>query len=119
MEFFIKKNSTLPLLEVNLLKSGRLGYNNNTNLSNSNILLYAKNVETNVYKIIKGNCAYLSESNTIYYQFTKKNTSDIGRFEIEFKVSNDQGEITLPIEEKIYVNILNSFSNNICLICFF
>jgi hypothetical protein len=71
-----------------------------------------KNVETGIYKIAKGICVYSEENNSIYYQFTKKNTSDIGRFEIEFRVSNDQGEIILPLTEKIFTNILESFSNS-------
>jgi hypothetical protein len=113
MEFNIKKNATLPYLEVNLLKSGRLDYNNNTtNLSDADIFLYMKDVDTGVYKIVKGLCTYSNEDYTIYYQFTKKNTSDIGRFEVEFKISNDQGEVTLPLKDKIYVNILSSFSNS-------
>jgi hypothetical protein len=71
-----------------------------------------KDVDTGVYKIVKGLCTYSNEDYTIYYQFTKKNTSDIGRFEIEFKISNDQGVITLPLKDKLYVNILSSFSNS-------
>ncbi|MDR5650672.1 hypothetical protein, partial [Staphylococcus nepalensis] len=76
------------------------------------IYLYMKNVETGVYKIAKGLCTYSQENNSIYYQFTKKNSSDIGRFEVEFKVSIDQGDIILPLIEKIFVNILESFSNS-------
>jgi hypothetical protein len=113
MEFNIRKKATLPYLEVDLFKSGRLDYNfKNTNLSEATIYLYMKNVETGIYKIAKGICVYSEENNSIYYQFTKKNTSDIGRFEIEFRVSNDQGEIILPLTEKIFTNILESFSNS-------
>jgi hypothetical protein len=113
MEFNIRKNATLPYLEVDLFKSGRLDYNfKNTNLSEATIYLYMKNVETGIYKIAKGVCVYSQENNSIYYQFTKKNTSDIGRFEVEFRVLNNQGEIILPLTEKIFVNILESFSNS-------
>jgi hypothetical protein len=113
MEFNIRKKATLPYLEVNLLKSGRLDYNfKNINLSGSTIYLYMKNVETGIYKIAKGVCVYSQENNSIYYQFTKKNSSDIGRFEVEFMVLNNQGEIILPLTEKIFVNILESISNS-------
>ena len=113
MEFNIRKKATLPYLEVDLHKSGRLDYNlKNTNLSGSTIYLYMKNVETGTYKLAKGVCVYSQENNSIYYQFTKKNSSHIGRFEVEFRISNDQGEITLPLTEKIFVNVLESFSNS-------
>jgi hypothetical protein len=112
MEFNIRKKATLPYLEVDLHKSGRLDYNlKNTNLSGSTIFLYMKNVETGVYKIAKGVCVYSQQNNSIYYQFTKKNSSEAGRFEVEFKVSNNQGEIILPLTEKLFVNVLDSFSN--------
>ena len=113
MEFNIRKKATLPYLEVDLYKSGRLDYNfKNTNLSDATIYLYMKNVDTGVYKIAKGLCVYSTTNDSIYYQFTKKNSSEVGRFEAEFKVSNDQGEIILPLNEKIFVNILESFSNS-------
>lgn len=113
MEFNIRKKATLPYLEVDLHKSGRLDYNQkNTNLNNARIYLYMKNVETGIYKIAKGTCVYSQKNDSIYYQFTKKNSSEVGRFEVEFKVTNEQGEITLPLTEKIFVNVLESFSNS-------
>jgi len=111
MEFNIRKNATLPYLEVSLLKDGRTDYNNfNTDLSTSIIYFYMKDVETNFYKIAKGVSIYSQENNSIYYQFTKKNTSKIGRYEGEFRVWNEQGEITLPLREKLFINILDSIS---------
>ena len=113
MEFNIKQKATLPYLEVNLIKDGRLDFNfKKTNLTGATIYFYMKDVETNIYRVAKGVCVYSSDLETIYYQFTKKNTSDIGRFEVEFRISNDQGEITLPLTEKIFVNVLESFSNS-------
>ena len=113
MEFNIRKNATLPYLEVNLIKSGRLDFRfKDTDLTTTTIYLYMKNVDTEVYKIAKGVCIYDAEKNSIYYQFTKKNTNDVGRFEVEFKLSNNDGDIILPLKEKLYINILESFSNS-------
>jgi hypothetical protein len=113
MEFNIRKRATLPYLEVNLIKDGRTDFNYiGTNLSGATIYFYMKDVDTNIYKVAKGVCVYSTELKTIYYQFTKKNTSNIGRFEVEFRVLNNQGEIILPLTEKIFVNILESFSNS-------
>jgi hypothetical protein len=110
MEFNIRKGATLPTIEVGL---GNNNFNNlNINLSGNTIYFYMKNVDTNVYKIAKSVATYDSINKKIYYQFTKKNTSEIGRFEGEFKIINDQGVIELPISDRIFINILPSISNS-------
>lgn len=110
MEFFIRKKSTLPVFEINLLKDGRLDYNyGKTNLSGSTISLSLIDEDNEVYKITNGVCNYSSDSNTINYQFTKKNTSKVGRYLCEIKIINDQGTIILPLKDKIYVSVLDSF----------
>lgn len=112
MEFNIKKKSTLPIIEVDMLKSGRLDYRyNNTDLSTATIYFYMKDIENGVYKIAKANAVFSSENNTIYYQFSKKNTGTPGRYEGEFKIETDQGIIDLPLRDKIFINVLESFSN--------
>jgi hypothetical protein len=112
MEFNIRKKATLPYLEVNLIKNGRLDFNYiETNLSGSTIYFYMKDVETEVYKIAKGVCVYSTENNSIYYQFTKKNTNNVGRYEGTFKIINSQGEIELPLRETVFINVLDSISN--------
>jgi len=111
MEFNIRKKATLPYLEVNLLKDGKTDYNYlYTDFSNTNIYFYMKDVDTNFYKVAKGVCVFSNEYNTIYYQFTKKNTSTTGRYEGFFKIINQQGEVELPLREKLYINILESIS---------
>lgn len=113
MEYFIRKNSTLPILEVNLVKDGRNDFNYiNTNLSGNTIYFSMKDYETGIYKVANGICTYSETNNSIYYQFTKKNTKTIGRFEGEFDVYTEQGLIKLPLPDKIYINILDSFSNS-------
>ena len=112
MEFNIRKKATLPYLEVNLIKNGRLDFNYiETNLSGSTVYFYMKDVETEVYKIAKGVCVYSTENNSIYYQFTKKNTNYVGRYEGTFKIINSQGEIELPLRETVFINVLDSISN--------
>ena len=108
MEFNIKQKATLPYLEVNLIKDGRTDFNYvKTNLSASTIYFYMKDIETGTYKVAKGLCNYSSEDNSIYYQFTKRNTLNIGRFEGEFKIFTSQGEITLPLRDKLFINVLS------------
>jgi len=113
MEYFIRKNSTLTILEINLVKDGRYDFNFiGTDLSGSTIYFNMKDNTTGVYKVAKGICTYSPTNNSIYYQFTKKNTKSVGRFEAEFDVYTNQGLIKLPLPDKVFVNILDSFSNS-------
>lgn len=110
MEFNIKKNATLPFIEIDFIKDGRTDYNyTKTNLVNSTIHFYMKNLETDKFKVLKGICFFDLDNQKIYYQFTKKNTSEEGRYIGEFKIQNDQGIIELPLREKIFINVLPSF----------
>lgn len=112
MEFNIRQRATLPYLEVNLIKSGRLDYNYiKTDLSNATINFYMKNVDNGFYKVAKGDVFYSAEINSLYFQFNKRNTSELGRFEGEFKITTDQGDVILPLREKIFINVLKSFSD--------
>ena len=110
MEFYIRKKATLPLIEINLSKDGKLDYNyNKTSFTGATITFSMKDVETGIYKITNGACVYDTTNYTITYQFTKRNTSTLGRYEVEFKVTNSQGTIIIPLREKIFVTILDSF----------
>jgi hypothetical protein len=112
MEFNIKKGATLPFIEVNLIKDGRSDYKyTDSNLIGDTIYFYMKDVETGFYKISNSIATFSTINNTIYYQFTKKNTNTVGRFEGGFKVYSDQGLIELPLREKIFINVLESISN--------
>jgi hypothetical protein len=113
MEFFIRKNSTLPILEINLNKDGRTDFKyDKTVLTASTIYFNMKNVTDNIYKIAKGVCTYSIDNNSIYYQFTKKNTKHTGRYITEFDIYTTQGLIKLPLRDKLYVNILDSISDS-------
>ncbi len=110
MEFYIRKKATLPILEINLAKDGKLDYNYiKTNLTGATITLSMKDAETGIYRITNGTCTYDSTNNTIKYQFTKKNTSQLGRYDVEFKISDEQGIVVLPLRDKLHVTILESF----------
>jgi hypothetical protein len=70
-----------------------------------------KDVDTGIYKIAKATANYSTENNSIYFQFSKKNTGSVGRYEGEFKIETEQGVIELPLKEKLFINVLESFSN--------
>jgi hypothetical protein len=110
MEFFIRKNSTLPILEINLIKDGRLDFNYiGTNLIGSTIYFSMKDIDTQIYKVVNGVCTYSVENESVYYQLTKRNTSTVGRFEGEFNITTSQGLVILPLRDRMYINIIDSF----------
>jgi hypothetical protein len=45
----------------------------------------------------------------IYYQFTNRDTNKVGRYEGQFMLRNDDGVLILPIREKLFINIQESF----------
>ena len=109
MEFFIRKKSTLPYLEIDLIKDGKLDYNYPyNNLTGSTIYFSMIDVDTGVYRIANALCSYSSERNSIYYQFTEKNTSKIGRFKGEFSIQTTQGTVILPLRDVLFISILES-----------
>jgi len=118
MEWFIKKNATLPTLKVQLTQNGRSQYLNNMSmLSESNVYFSMIDTETGIPKIStklavvttgltsSGNIEYYT-----HYQFTKRDTKKVGRFLGEFMVVNNDGVLFQPIVDKLYVNITDSFA---------
>jgi hypothetical protein len=119
MEFFIKKNATLPLLKLQVVKDGRSDYNNFMKyLETCSIFFSMVDAETGVSKIISRPAGFVEktfiEPNAepeyyIYYQFTNRDTNKVGRYEAQFMLRNDDGVLILPIREKLFVNIQESF----------
>jgi hypothetical protein len=119
MEFYIKQNSTLPILKMEIIKDGRSDFNLNSFLSGSStflISIYDKSNDkflfaskecfvTSEYSDFEGKDLYY-----LNYQFTNKDTLKTGRYEVQVSILSDQGVILLPLQEKYYVNILESFS---------
>ena len=112
MEFFVRKNSTLPVVEVSFIKDGRSDYNYyDTLLTSTTIYFSMIDVETGVYKVVNGIASYSEITKSITYQLTKKNTNKVGRYEIEITINNGSENIKLPLPQKLFLNITNSFSD--------
>jgi hypothetical protein len=118
MEFYIKKNATLPVLKMQIVKDGRAGYQQlMEDLAVSTIYFSMINVENGMPKIISAPCSIvpliLPEGATpeyyIYYQFTSRDTNTVGRYQGQFLIKNDEGNLILPIREELYINIQESF----------
>jgi hypothetical protein len=126
MEFFIKKNSTLPLLKMQVVKDGRSDYHNFMDMIEASTILFSMiDTETGIPKIISAPASFVSKTfvdpNTpteyyIYYQFTQKDTNKVGRYEGQFMLKNSDGTLIVPIREQLFINIQESFisENNCC-----
>jgi len=119
MEFFIKKGATLPLLKLNIIDNGRNDYNSFLNTIELSSLFFSMiNVETGIPKIVNKpagvgiyNLPIISGESQyyVYYQFQNTDTNKEGRFEGEFILKNDDGTIVLPLGEKLFINVSDSF----------
>jgi hypothetical protein len=122
MEFFIKKNATLPVLKMQVVKDGRAGYLELMQaLEVSSIYFSMINIETGIPKIVSAPCGITnlilplgaSEEYYIYFQFSKYDTDTVGRYQGQFLIKShlpyNEGNLILPIREELYINIQDSF----------
>ncbi len=118
MEWFIKKNATLPVIKVKLSQNGRSDYMKTMSiLGESEVYFSMTDSETGIPKISTVSASTesgLTEDGQVeyytYYQFKKNQTKKLGRFVGEFMVKNTDGTLFLPTTEKIYINIIESFA---------
>lgn len=124
MEFYIKKNATLPLLKMQVVKDGRSGYQQLMEmLETSTIFFTMVDVYTGIPKIVSAPAdivnLILPEGSDpeyyVYFKFTSRDTDTVGRYEGQFLIKNEEGDLILPIREELYINIQDSFiSQNEC-----
>jgi hypothetical protein len=117
MEFNIAKNSTLPVLKMQIVKDGitSLEYFNNI-IENSLIYFSMKNTLDGTQKILNKKAGFTNktflEKNSkneyyVYYKFSKFDTKIPGRYEGEFVFLNENGNYVLPLRENLYINVLD------------
>jgi len=119
MEFYIKKNATLPVLKMQVVKDGRSGYIQlMEDLEVSTIFFSMVDVYNGIAKIVSAPCYIVplifAEDGSpteyyIYYQFNSRDTNTPGRYQGQFLIKNDEGSLILPIREELYINIQDSF----------
>ena len=119
MEFFIRKNATLPVIKLQVLKDGRSDYNNFMDfIEESAIFFSMTDIETGIPKIVTRPAGFVAKQFTdpntpveyyVYYQFSGKDTKRPGRYEGQFLFRNNEGVLILPIREKLFINIQDSF----------
>lgn len=125
MVFNIRKNATLPILKMEVIKDGRLDYQKlQKYLTSSTITFSMKESRSNIYKIVnmpgqiymKDPCvADNVKEYYIGYQFTSEDTDTEGIYIGQFKLNifdeanNLVGEMFAPIKEDLYIYVTNSF----------
>ena len=119
MEFFIKKNTSLPLLKVELTKDGVNMFTDfMDDLEKATIFFSMNDVSTGTKKIVNQR-GYITakefvdpDTNTeyyVYYKFRPQDTNKVGRFEGEFFISiPGKGVLKTPIREPLFINIQDS-----------
>lgn len=118
MEFFIKKNATLPLLKMQVVKTGRSDYMNFMEQLETSVIYFTMiNTDTGIPKIVSAPANIvavdLPEGSPteyyVYYQFTSRDTNTPGRYQGQFLIKNTDGNLIAPLREDLYINIQDSF----------
>jgi hypothetical protein len=119
MEFFINKDSELPVLKLELIRDGRNDFQKFfEKVQDANIYFSMYDVITGVKKIGKKRTGValvepvsdcVGEEYYLTYKFSSKDTEKagryVGRFTIEFL--DGSGNLIVPIREELFINILD------------
>jgi hypothetical protein len=119
MEFYIAKNATLPLLKMQVVQDGRSSYLDLMEaLPLSTIFFSMVDVYTGIPKVVSAPCYIVSlimnepgapPEYYIYFKFTEMDTDTPGRYQGQFLIKNETGNLILPLREQLYINIEDSF----------
>jgi hypothetical protein len=130
MDFLIKENATLPLLKMKVIDSYELDMEEfNKNMENATVTFSMIDITCGKYIIankaggilvdkLKGDdisCGQSSSEPIIYYEWKDKDTKKAGVYLGEFIINffdedgNDNGKLRVPIREKLYIHIEESF----------
>ena len=124
MTFFIRQNSELPILKMEIINDGRNKYQKfHDAIQDAKITFSMVNVDTGIIKISEAPC-YIkrkdidgcSEEYLICYQWKKRDTKEkgnyIGTFNIHFNgnltsenIEYPKGDLIMPICEKLNICI--------------
>tara|TARA_R110002110_G_C13228940_1_gene698081 strand:- start:463 stop:843 length:381 start_codon:yes stop_codon:yes gene_type:complete len=121
MEFFIRKESTDPILKMQLVLDGRNDFQDfHTKLANSTIYFSMRDVDTGVLRVVNRRGGIVSKTSTsinapteyyVYYKWADSDVRAEGRFEGQFAIyfHGDNTKLIAPIRENLYITISDSF----------
>ena len=105
-EFTIKRNDTLPALQICLIDRGCLGGKESYNLTGVTGVTFTMASECGDYKIFNKTAQIISFSaGTIQYNWSAEDTDEAGRFVGEFQMLYSDGNV-LSIPQNGHINIL-------------
>jgi hypothetical protein len=118
MDFYIKKNATLPVIKMLIVRDGRSDYHNFDNLSNSEILFSMFDIEKKIIKTASRPTQIVIQKNSkgydeywVQYAFKARDTKTPGVFKAQFSIKNSTGEVILPLSEDVFIYVQDSFVN--------
>jgi hypothetical protein len=121
--FFIRKNSNLPILKLKLINDGRLTYRTIYDRLENAAITFSMMDDKGIYKVFNKQGLLIPvdkeicpEDGEYYlgYEFDLKDVNVSGTFKAEFKIDFlDNGEsLIVPIREDLYVTVLDSFTKS-------
>lgn len=120
MEFHINKNSTLPVLKLELIKDGRNDFLKfYEKVENASVTFTMIDIITGVIKIGKAAATFeqvlpksdcVGDEYYITYKFPLNHTAVAGRYLGKFEITffDGSGNLIVPIREDLFINILDS-----------
>ena len=122
MEFTIGQKSTLPILKLQVVKDGMESYNSMMEfIERSSIFFSMVDTTNGIPKVYTKSAGFVeklgmdpnaSPEYYVYYRFTPEDTNRVGRYEGQFMFINETGTLVLPIREKLFINIMESYVAN-------
>lgn len=126
MDFYIKKNATLPLLKMQVVRDGRSEYQSfMDSLADASIYFTMINEATGIPKIVSkpayvveltGLDVNASPEYYVVYRFTERDTNTPGRYIGQFLIKYNNsllgapvGNLIVPIRDELFINIQESF----------
>jgi hypothetical protein len=121
-EFFINKDSELPILEMRLVNDGRHPVDENFfyNLQDADITFTMTDIETGVVKVARQKGCLIPNSDcngtfNIAYRWQKRDTARPGKYAAHFDiifsgnmdVSLENRKLTVPVMEPLTVNVIS------------
>lgn len=125
MTFYIKQNSVLPILRMELIEDGRHSFRSfHESIQNADVTFTMTNVDTNVVKIANGKCDVqkrmvdsCEEQYVICYEWKARDTKETGAFKGVFtinfgKITSEDGteyptgKLLMPIREELDIVVL-------------
>lgn len=119
MEWIIKQNATLPIFQFEIARDGRSDFRKSQTILNTNFYISVYDETSKKIRVASQPCYITTSASTsnpdeliyyVNYQFTNKETKVFGNYVAQISAINEEGTIVLPLNDKINISILESFS---------